>query len=196
MALRPLLPAVLFVLVASGCTGLPDSGEKGYVTGDGLVRQIDPADRAQPIELTGEDLDGATVAIEESAGEPRVVVVWGSWCVECRQEQDQVNAAAQELEGTATFVGLDTREASLDTARAYEREFDVQYPSIDANDGKAILAFNGVLSFASVPAFVVLDAEGRVAASIVGRLPSQRTLVTIVEDVAGESGSSAGGTGG
>lgn len=94
-----------------------------------------------------------------------------------------MNAAAEELAGVATFIGLDTRETSADNARAYEREFDVQYPSIDANDGKAILAFNGTLS----SAFVVLDAEGRVAASIVGRLPSQRTLVTLVEDVAAET---------
>ena len=179
--------------VLSGCTGLPDSGEKGYVTGDGLVRQIAPAERTEPIDLIGKDLGGGTVAVDQSAGRPRVVVVWGSWCVECRQEQEEVNAAAEELAGVATFIGLDTRETSADNARAYEREFDVQYPSIDANDGKAILAFNGTLSFASVPAFVVLDAEGRVAASIVGRLPSQRTLVTLVEDVAAETAESADG---
>ncbi len=181
------LVGALVLLVLTGCTGLPDSGEKGYVTGDGLVRQVAPAERSTPIELTGNDLEGNPIALEEGEGKPRVVVVWGSWCVECRLEQEAVNAAAEELAGTATFVGLDTRETSLDNARAFEREFEVTYPSIDANDGKAILAFNGVLSFASVPAFVILDAEGRVAASIVGRLPSQRTLVTLVEDVAAET---------
>ncbi len=172
-------------MLVAGCTGLPDSGEKGYVTGDGLVRQVAASERVEPIELSGRDLAGGDLALDR--GTPQVLVVWGSWCVECRQEQDEVNAAARELAGTADFLGLNVRENSVENARSYEREFNVPYPSIDAADGKALLAFNGVLSFSTVPAFVILDGQGRVAASILGRLPSTTTLVQIVEEVAAEA---------
>lgn len=65
LALRSALLCTLVLPGAlSGCTGLPDSGEKGYVTGDGLVRQIAPAERTEPIDLTGDDLDGGTVAVD------------------------------------------------------------------------------------------------------------------------------------
>jgi hypothetical protein len=50
-----------------------------------------------------------------------------------------------------------------------------------------MLAFDGVLTIRSIPSFVVLDAEGRPAASIVGKLPSRTTLVELVEDVAAET---------
>ena len=42
------------------------------------------------------------------------------------------------------------------------------YPSFYSPDGKAMLAFAGVLTPNSIPATVVLDGEGRVAASIIG----------------------------
>ncbi len=59
--------------------------------------------------------------------------------------------------------------------------------------GKALLAFQGTLSPYTVPAFLVLDSEGRVAASIIGRLPSTLTLVQLVEDVAAGDRTAAGG---
>ena len=58
------------------------------------------------------------------------------------------------------------------------------YPSYYSPDGRALLAFPGTLTPNSIPSFVVLDGEGRVAASIIGRLPSTTTLVEVVEDVA------------
>lgn len=169
---------------ATGCSALPETGDKGYVTSSGVVSQLAAAEREQPVELVGTDLDGDSVDLADYRGAPLVLVVWGSWCVECRIEQEAVNEAAAELEGTAEFLGLDVRD-NLGSARTYERQKQVPYPSLDANDGQALLAFQGTLAPYTVPAFVVLDAEGRVAASIIGRLPSKLTLVRLVEDVAG-----------
>ena len=175
------------LLVLAGCSSLPGTGDKGYVTADGVVSQLAAADRGAPVTLTGDDLDGAAVDLADYRGRPTVVVVWGAWCVECRAEQDAVNAAVTELDGTARFLGIDVRDPSVETARAYEREKQVPYPSIYAGDGKALLSFRGTLSPYTVPAFVVLDAEGRVAASIIGVLPSTLTLVQLVGEIADES---------
>ena len=171
------------VLLATGCSALPGTGDKGYVTADGVVSQLAAAQRGAPVELTGVDLAGDPVDLADHRGSPTVLVVWGSWCVECRVEQDAVNQAVEELDGTATFLGMDVRD-NVGSAELYVREKQVPYPSIDANDGQALLAFQGTLAPYTVPAFVVLDAEGRVAASIIGRLPSTLTLVRLVEDVA------------
>ena len=44
-----------------------------------------------------------------------------------------------------------------------------------------------MLGLRTIPAFAVLDAEGRVAASIIGKLPSQQTLVDVTQDVVDET---------
>jgi hypothetical protein len=59
----------------------------------------------------------------------------------------------------------------------------VPYPSVYSADGKALLQFQGTLGPRTIPAFVVLDDEGRIAASIIGSLPSTQTLVDLVTDL-------------
>lgn len=191
--LRRLVSLALVVAVLTGCTGLPESGDKGYTSGDGQVVHLAVDDRESPVALRADDIDGNEISLADYRGKPVVIVVWGAWCVECREEQTEVNQAAEELDGTAEFVGLNVREASLDSARAYVRVKDVPYPSIDGNDGQALKSFSGALSPYTVPAFVVLDAEGRIAASIIGSLPSELTLVELVEEVAAGATGNADG---
>jgi thiol-disulfide isomerase/thioredoxin len=178
-----LLPACLLAL--SGCTGVDDAGDKGFVTGDGQVTRLAVAEREGPIDYEGEDLEGRPLSLSDYRGTPVVVVVWGSWCGPCRAEAPDVVAAAEELEGEAEMVGLDIRDPSTAQAQAFVRTFDVPYRSFYSPDGKAMLPFGGVLTPNSIPSFVVLDEEGRVAASIIGRLPSRDTLVELTRDVAG-----------
>ena len=95
--------------------------------------------------------------------------------------------AARDLaDDDVAFLGIDSRDPSRSAAQAFVRTFDVPYPSFYSPDGEALLPFSGTLTPNSIPAFVVLDHEGRVAASIIGKLPSTTTLVEIVEEVAAE----------
>ncbi len=174
------------VVLLAGCTSLQGTGDKGYVSAEGTVRQVAPADRDQPVTLTGEDLEGRQLSLEEFRGTPVVAVVWGSWCAPCRAEAPEVVAAANELGEDAQFVGLNIRDSSPEQAQSFVRTFEVPYPSYFSPDGRAMLAFSGTLTPNSIPSFVVLDAEGRVAASIIGELPSRLTLTDLVEDVAAE----------
>ena len=122
-----------------------------------------------------------------SAASPSSSSVWGSWCAACRKEAPWVVGAAEELGDDVQFVGINIRDASTAQAQAFERRFGIDFPSFYSPDGEAFLAFPGVLSPRTIPAFVVLDAEGRVAASILGRLPSQQTLVDVADDVVDET---------
>jgi thiol-disulfide isomerase/thioredoxin len=185
--------AVPLLLALTACTSLQGTGDKGFVTGDGSIRTVDTADRTDPIELSGTDLDGKPLDIADFRGKPVVVVVWGSWCTPCRAEAPDVVAAADQLGAQAQFVGINLRNPSTTEAQAYVRSFGITYPSFFSPDGKAMLQFSGTLGPRSIPAFVVLDEQGRVAASIIGKLPSQQTLVDLVKDASAGSEQSADG---
>jgi thiol-disulfide isomerase/thioredoxin len=174
-----------------GCSSLQATGDKGYVSGAGEVVEVQPGEREAPVTLSGRDLEGDRLSTERFRGKPVVAVVWGSWCAPCRAEAPDVVAAAREVGDRAQFVGINIRDASTDQARSFVRTFDVPYPSYFSPDGEAMLAFSGTLTPNSIPSFVVLDADGRVAASIIGELPSRTTLVEVVEDVADEQNGGA-----
>jgi thiol-disulfide isomerase/thioredoxin len=146
---------------------------------------VAPADRGEPVDLTGTDLEGGDVDLADLRGGPVVVNVWASWCPPCIKEQPDLNAAAAAL-GDVPFLGLNIRDASQDDAAAYVRDLDVPYSSIYSADGSALLPFAGTLTPRSIPSTVVLDAEGRVAASVNGRIPTTQTLVSLVEAVLDE----------
>ena len=175
------------VLTVSGCTSLSGTGEKGFVSGDGQLTVRTASDREQPVDLTGEGLDGEPLDVADYRGDPVVVVVWGAWCPPCVAEAPEVVEAAEELGDEAQFIGINLRDPDPAQARAYVRNYDVPFPSFYSPDGKAMLAFTGVLAPNSIPSFVVLDGEGRVAATILGGLPSVRTLVQVTRDVAEET---------
>lgn len=180
------LLASLFAV--AGCSSLSGTDGKGYISGEGVPTEVAPGDRGEPIELAADDLEGASIALDDLRGKPTVVNVWWSACPPCRIEQPELNEAAEELGDQVEFVGLNIRDSSPDQALAYVRSFDVPYPSIYSPDGRALLPFAGTLSPRSIPSTVVLDGEGRIAASIIGALPSKQTLVSIVEKVLEERG--------
>jgi thiol-disulfide isomerase/thioredoxin len=182
------------VLVLTGCTAFEGTGDKGYITTEGKVREIAPEDRNEPVALTGESLDGEPLDVADWLGKPVVVVVWAPWCPPCREEAPDVVAAAEELGDRAQFVGINIRNADPSAGQAFVRKAGIPYPSFFDDKGEAILAFSGTLTAYSIPSFVVLDDEGRVAGSIIGSLPSTATLVGLVEDVIA-GGSRGTGTG-
>lgn len=186
MRLRTVALLLAGAVALTGCSKVGDTGSQNYISGEGQVSFVDPADRGDAIELAGEGLDGEPVDVADWRGQVVVVNVWGSWCPPCRAEQDELVEAADKTADTAQFVGVNIRDTSVENARAFVRNYDVEYPSIYSPDSKALLAFSGTLTPYSVPSTVILDAEGRVAASILGRVPSVLTLTDLVDDVAGK----------
>lgn len=180
--MRPLL-LITCLLVLAGCSSLSGTGDKGYITGEGVPVEVAASAREGVVELTGTDLDGDDITLADLRGKPVVVNVWWSQCPPCRIEQPELNKAAAELGDTVMFLGINIRDSSPDPARSYVRNFDVPYPSIYSPDGAALLVFAGTLNPRSIPSTVVLDAEGRIAASVNGRVPTTQTLISLVEKV-------------
>ncbi|RNM16687.1 TlpA disulfide reductase family protein [Nocardioides pocheonensis] len=186
-ALRSLLVVAVVsaaLLGASGCSKVGSTGDKGYIAGAGVITLLPEAQRKAPGEVSGQTLDGDQLSLASYAGKVVVVNVWGAWCPPCRAEADDLAAAARELAPKGVvFVGINTRDASQDNARSFERRYDVPYPSIYDPGGRNLLAFHRTLTPNAIPSTVVIDAQGRVAASILGEVTSKTTLVDLVQDV-------------
>ncbi|OLT11838.1 oxidoreductase [Actinomadura sp. CNU-125] len=155
----------------AGCAGTDASqdgaGDNRFVSGDGNVTEYAPADRESLGKVTGEFLDGKPFALSDYRGKVVVVNFWASWCAPCRGEAPSLEQVHKENEAKgAAFVGINFKD-SKPNAEAFERNFEVSYPSVFDGDGRVTLAFREVPPNA-IPSTLVLDRQGRVAARIIG----------------------------
>lgn len=186
--------AVVLLLGSAACSQDPNSvaaqaragDQKGYVSGDGAVETIPLADRAAPVALKGELVDGGAWDSTSARGKDVVVVnVWGSWCAPCVAEApalQKVWSDLQEERKPVQFMGIDFRE---DPARgaAFAKKAGITYPSLSDESGVLILALQGKAP--TVPTTLVLDTQGRIAARVNGTV-SASTLRGLVDDVLSE----------
>lgn len=172
------------LLLGAGCSDLQGSGDLDYVPGDGSVVEVADDERPAPVEISGRSLQGEPIDLAELRGKVVVINVWGSWCNPCRDEAPLLREASEQLGSEVAFIGLFSRADDTDSALAFEREYEITYPTLD-DDGEALLNLKRYAPPA-VPSTVVLDEKGRVAALISGAVPSVTTLTDLVEDVQAE----------
>ena len=177
---RTVSVALAVALLASAC-GSGGSAAVSSVIGGGTRSVVAVDKRGTPLQLSGTTLEGKPLNLASYRGKPVVLNIWGSWCPPCRSEAPEVEAAATRLAGTASFVGIDTRETAAAPGLAYQRRFRITYPSL-LDDGSLLLALHGADSAQSPPVTVVLDAQGRIAGRFVGPVTTL-TLVDMVHDV-------------
>ena len=188
------LAAAVLLLGATACSQDPNSvaaqakagDQKGYVSGDGAVETIPQADRAEPVELKGALLDGATWDSATARGEVLVLNVWGSWCAPCVAEAPDLQRVWTDLQAVGApvqFMGIDFREEP-ERGAAFVKKVGVTYPSLSDESGVLILALQGKAP--TVPTTLVLDRLGRIAARVNGPV-SATTLRGLVDDVVDES---------
>ena len=186
--------AALVVALAAGalagCSNdVGSSGDQGYVVGKGVITPTLPVgDREQPGEVSGTTLAGREVSLADYRGRVVVVNVWGSWCSPCRAEAPMLAAAARDLAPRGVvFLGINSRDAQRAAPKAFERRYKIPYDSIHDPGGRTLLAFHGTLTPNSVPSTIVIDRQGRVAASVTGEV-TRTTLYDLVGDVTGGAG--------
>lgn len=178
--------AGLTLLAVPGCTGddATGSGQAGFVAGDGAITLIEPDRRETPVDLSGTTLEGEHLDVASLRGAPVVVNVWGSWCSPCRKEAPDLEAAHDQLaDRGVSFVGINTRDEDPAQALAFQRTFDVGYPSLVDSGGTLLLSLRGAVAPNAIPTTLVLDDQGRIAARITGATTTV-TLVDLVESVA------------
>jgi len=176
------LPLALVLL--GGCA--QGTGTKGYIDGGSTVREIKPADRVAVGTVSGKSLEGKPLNLADYRGKIVVLNVWWSNCPPCRLEGPILDSAARALMPKGVvFLGINTRDGSTSAPLAYQRTHHTPYPSIFDKDGQNMLAFKSVVSPNSIPSTLVIDKEGKVAAVVLGALPSRTTLLDLVQDAGG-----------
>jgi thiol-disulfide isomerase/thioredoxin len=139
--------------------------------------------------VAGDRLGGGKLDLADYRGKVVVLNLWWSLCPPCRSEQPMLAGAARDLMAQGVAVmGINTRDAAQSGPIAYQRSFKVPYPSIfdpDDPDGQTLLAFKAYVSPNAIPSTLVIDKEGRVAAVVLGELPSRTTLLDLVQDAGG-----------
>lgn len=150
---------VLSALAAAAVPGLAACGEssadqgRSFASGDGIIEQVPIAERGALPPITGGLLQGGEYDSREMLGMVVVYNVWGSWCVPCREEAPALRKVSRQTRADdVRFMGINVRDNDA-SALAFERRYDIPYPSIRTADSQeALLAFGPKLPRARCPA--------------------------------------------
>ncbi|TXK19928.1 TlpA family protein disulfide reductase [Homoserinibacter sp. GY 40078] len=195
--MRFVAPLALAGLLLAGCTAesghLAEQYEQGtgggYISGDGRLVTIAPADR-EPAVVFGGTLDsGEPISSDELVGRVVVVNFWYASCPPCREEAPDLEKLHQQFsDDDVTLLGVNVSD-DAGTALAFAEEHGVTYPSIiDVADNGVQLAFaGGAYAPNSVPTTLILDREGRVAARYSGLIDSPSVVADIIDDLLAET---------
>jgi thiol-disulfide isomerase/thioredoxin len=176
------------VIAACSSTGsiAPTSGDSGFVAGSGAVTVIPPDRRGEPVVLAGSLVGGGDYDVAAHRGTVFLLNVWGSWCAPCRREAPELARAWADVRTDGVqFLGLNTRDDADAAAVAFERRFDITYPSLRDPDGRLQLAFRTSLPPRAIPSTLILDKRGRVAARVIGA-GTELTFAQLLRQVVAE----------
>ena len=181
--------ALLALGLLAGCaqeSGAGDVVDQGFVSGDGSTQQWAPADRKDPVVVEGEDFAGNAVSTADWAGDVVVLNTWYAGCAPCRSEAPGLVALATERAADGVrLLGINTQD-DAGAAQAFERTFEVPYPSVADASGQVVARLSGVVPLQAVPTTVVLDRDHRPAARIIGEADPS-TLGAIVDEILAET---------
>ncbi|MET0782296.1 MAG: TlpA disulfide reductase family protein [Microbacterium sp.] len=188
------LVAGAIVLSLAGCSNDPLAEQyragdnKGYIAGDFAVVEIPADERGEPVVFAATTETGDDVASEDYLGDVLVVNFWYAACGPCRAEAADLEEAYGAFAGEdVAFLGINTID-SAEAAAAFAATYGITYPSAIASETPSIkLAFAERTPIQATPTTLVLDAEGRVAARIIGQLPDDSILTALVRDTLAES---------
>jgi thiol-disulfide isomerase/thioredoxin len=190
----PLLLAALALAVstATACSDLDGTDGKTWITSEGSLQQVAAADRAQPVEAEGEDLDGNPLDLTDYRGMVVVLNVYASWCPPCRAEMPMVVELAEHADpAQVAYLGVNIRDNDS-AARAFGDNVGIGFPSFADPGSAVLLALSDKLGPYSLPSTVVLDRQGRLAALVLGKIPGAVTLQDVVDDVVAEGATADG----
>ncbi len=187
---RALAALVLTALALAGCGSSTETAQDttgaGYQAGDGSWTTWEEGERTGPVELTGTTYEDEEVALADWRGDVVVLNFWYAACPPCRAEAPDLAAIqADYADDGVRLLGVNPRDDAA-TALAFERSFEVPYPSIHDEAARGVAALQGVVPLQAMPTTVVLDAEGRVAGRVLGQI-DPAVVRGMVDDVLAEA---------
>jgi thiol-disulfide isomerase/thioredoxin len=183
------------VAALSGCSSDPLADQyragsgKNYIAGDGSVTEIAPENRTAAIVFAGTTTDDQPLSSADLVGHVVVVNFWYAGCAPCRKEAPDLQSvfrAETEAGAPVSFVGVNVRDQSA-TATAFNKTFGITYPTLTDQQGSIQLAFASNVPPNAVPTTLILDAQGRVAARVLGALADRSILTSLLDTVVAET---------
>src|SRR4029077_1893254 len=116
--------------------------------------------------------DGRKLTLDDLRGKAVFINFWASWCVPCREEARDLEAAWQQVKDkNMVFLGVALQDTEKDS-RAFLQEFNVSYPNGRDETGKIAVDY-GVWG---IPESFFIDPQGRITYKHVGGI--RAALVT------------------
>jgi peroxiredoxin len=181
-------------LALTSCSGgsIGDSNQASnsgasFVSGSYDGKYFAPGSRTAAPDIAGTTLTGHKFSLVSDRGNVVVINFWGSWCAPCRAEAPALAALARYFHGDRVrFLGDDIRDY-VTAARAFERTFNVSYPSLNDPGEQVALAFHSTVPPAAIPSTLVIDRSGRIAARVIGEVSYDGLRALITHVLAGQT---------
>lgn len=179
------------LLLLAGCSAQPPDitlrpSPNGYISEDDTIVEIPATERDDPVTFGGPLDTGGQADSTDWLGSVVVVNFWYAACPPCRAEAGDLRAIHEDYTPHGVqLLGVNPRDDAA-TAQAFERTFEVPYPSIHDQGAAAVAAFQGLVPLQAMPTTVVLDRQGRVAARIMGQI-DPTTLRALIDDTLTET---------
>lgn len=165
-------PAALCALVValSGCsTSEPlvldtDSAQSGRSQ---PFQRVPVAERADAPAFAGRTVDGRPFRLSDHRGKVVVVNAWATWCGPCRAESPALERTYRTFKDQGVRVLGININVERQKARAFQREFDLTYPSLhDPGGRQARKVPRGTVNPQILPFTLFVDREGRIAGAV------------------------------
>lgn len=117
-------------------------------------------------DFAGALADGTPITLAEfrarHAGRPVALHFWADWCPVCRTEENSISRLARDADTPLLTIAMQSGDAA--SVRRVLRDRALDWPTLVDDDG----TISRALGLPGVPAFLVIDPEGRVASAEVG----------------------------
>ncbi len=161
-------------LLVAGIGGV--AAAAGYFANAWRLGVAAPAQRDVAAAILGntlQSLDGTPQTLAAWRGRIMVINYWATWCAPCREEiplfvRLQQEYAAQKVQ----FIGIAVDQA--DKVREFAHEFNINYPLLIASIDAVELSRQAGNKAGVLPYTLILDAPGKIAASLVGGISEGR----------------------
>lgn len=148
----------------SSDAGAPNAGAAAYT---GLTDYA-AAQRAAVPDLSGTTISGTSFSLSQDLGHVTVLNVWASWCTQCQVEVPVLTQTYAAYEGRGVdFIGLDIADP-VNAAQAFAASAHFAYPSLSDPHQSLVLQLKSFVPPDNAPSTLIIDAQGRIAARIIG----------------------------
>lgn len=168
--------AVLIIVnLNSGAQAVPALDEPAKTT-----RLLHLNQNVSDVEFT--DADGQTVVPVSEYGVPLVMVYWASWCPDCKDGLQYIDAlAGQSRDLGAELILIDRLEDGKETkqqALAYLSDNHISTATL-FDEGRMVY---DRLVGAMIPTAIVIDGNGSISGTVAGYIPSINELAALINE--------------